>query len=228
MLRQIADAAHVALVLPPVSGKPVLNPPASRQQRQSLWRLVTAYPEILPRGSVRWRVMVRLAAVVALVLDTGARTGELVRLTTGSLAPDLSTVTIVRRAQGGGSVTETVPLSPSTQLALRRWLEIRDEVVGALTGDVKALLVTVHGGGPQPADHHGPRPPGLPLSDDSLRGWYAATVAKLNEETAGQYGWWEPMPRTLEALRRGVGGKTDAAGTALTGSGTEANTATAA
>lgn len=100
----------------------------------------------------------------------------------------------VARAEAG-PVVERYPLREGTRVALRRWLRLREELVAPLDGGKQALWVTVH------ASKAGP--PGISILAQGLRQSYTRGMTALNWVMAGEFGW-EPMPTTLEQLRRSV------------------------
>lgn len=100
----------------------------------------------------------------------------------------------VARADAAPRV-ERYALREGTRVALRRWLARRGELVDPLTGGKYALWVTVH------ASKAGP--PGISILPQGLRQSFTRGMTALNMVMAGQYGW-EPMPTTLEQLRRSV------------------------
>lgn len=154
---------------------------------------------------------VRLLAIIGVVLDTGARVGELCALrvedldTTGP-APIL---TVVRKPQArlvSEPVTEHIALSPGTRAALRNWLATREEIIDSLHLGVKSLWVSVagnHAGLPAADGHAVKRPAGMPLRPRGLQRAYTRAVVELNVELAGSPGW-RPLPYRLEQLRRAV------------------------
>ncbi|KRV50482.1 hypothetical protein AQ490_15485 [Wenjunlia vitaminophila] len=152
---------------------------------------------------------VRLLALVGVVLDTGARAGELCALRVDDLADDLTTVRIVRRPQARSvspPVTEVLPLSAPSRAALRHWLPAREELVAGLQGAKTALWVSVRSNHAGVLDEDGRasrRPAGMPLMPRGLARAYTRAVVRLNAEMAGRAGW-EPLPYRLEQLRRAV------------------------
>jgi hypothetical protein len=105
---------------------------------------------------------------------------------------------VAREVEAGGDagpVVERYALREGTRVALRRWLAVRERVVDPLTGGKSALWVTLR------ASKLGP--PGLPISGQGLVQSYTRGMTALNMLMAGQYGW-EPMPMTLDRLRRSV------------------------
>lgn len=92
---------------------------------------------------------------------------------------------------------EWYALREGSQVAVRRWLRAREDLVGALPveGGRTALWVTLW---PSKAG-----PAGITISAQGLRQAYARGVSALNTVMAGQYGW-EPLPLRMEPLRRSV------------------------
>ncbi|MEU9998044.1 hypothetical protein [Streptomyces sp. NPDC050848] len=92
---------------------------------------------------------------------------------------------------------EWYPLRDGTGVALRRWLQIREQVVDALPleGGRSAVWVTLR------ASKAGP--PGVTLRPQGVRQAYGKGVTALNFVMAGRYGW-SPLPVTMEQLRRAV------------------------
>jgi hypothetical protein len=88
-------------------------------------------------------------------------------------------------------------LREGSQVAVRRWLKVREGLVEALplTGAKTALWVTLH-----PARHG---PAGLPLTSQGLHAAFERGMTALNLVMAGEHGW-SPMPTRLEQLRRSV------------------------
>jgi integrase len=150
-----------------------------------------------------------MLALLGVVLDTGARAGELTALTVDDLPEDLSTVRIERRPQARSSApaqVESLALSDSTRAALRRWLALRTEIVAALQGTTRALWVSLrpnHAGLAREDGGSVPRPPGMPLQPRGLARAYTRAVDEANALLADTPGW-SPLPRRLEQLRRSV------------------------
>jgi integrase len=158
---------------------------------------------------------VRLFAIIGVVLDTGARVGELAALTMTDLAEDLSTVRMVRKPQArstSAAVEERIRLSEGTRAALRGWLAVRDELVRPLNGTPKALWVSVspnHAGRLSTDGDALRRPPGMPLMPRGMQRAYSRAVVEANVQLAGTPGW-EPLPHRFEQLRRAVSVKESA------------------
>lgn len=156
-------------------------------------------------------VHVRLLAIIGIVLDTGARVGELCALTEQDVLLEgrTPTVTIVRMPQArrvADPVTERIALSRGTTAALRHWLERRQELIDEFQLGVRALWVSIagnHAGLPAADGHAIRRPPGMPLRPRGLQRAYTRAVVELNAELAGSPGW-RPLPYRLELLRRAV------------------------
>lgn len=154
---------------------------------------------------------VRLLAIIGMVLDTGARVGELCALTVEELDLEVRepAVTIVRKPQArriAEPVTERIALSRGTAAALRHWLERRQELVDAFELAVKSRWVSVagnHAGLPSKDGNAIRRPPGMPLRPRGLQRAYTRAVVELNAELAGSPGW-RPLPYRLELLRRAI------------------------
>ncbi|MCX4799862.1 MULTISPECIES: LacI family DNA-binding transcriptional regulator [unclassified Streptomyces] len=90
---------------------------------------------------------------------------------------------------------EWYPLREGSQVAVRRWLKVRQQLVKSLPpeGAETALWVSIV---PSKAG-----PPGVPLRAQGLRQAYARGITALNRVMAGQHGW-EPLPTTMEQVRR--------------------------
>ncbi|WP_267487551.1 hypothetical protein [Streptomyces sp. DH12] len=190
-----------------------------------------------------WEERARLLAMVAVVLDTGARSGELAALRMPDLAAGEEAVGVRRRVQRGSSRVEEIsalaevhpdtvravlggrlermsyakrqrvlaavgrlepapevewyPLRDGTRVAVRRWLAVREQIVQQLPleGGRPGVWVTLS------ATQVGP--PGVTLGPRGLRDSYGRGMAALNTAMAGRFGW-EPLPTTLEQLRRAV------------------------
>lgn len=147
----------------------------------------------------------RLRAVVGVVVDTGARAGELCRMTTHDLdlALDGGVLRLRQRPQRATTErpeTEHV-LSVATVASLRSWLSVRGALVGALQGGtVDALWVSVRANHVPPGR---PVPAGMPLQPRGLARSYRREAERLNDECAGRPGW-QPLPLRMELLRRSV------------------------
>ncbi|MFJ9799802.1 hypothetical protein [Streptomyces sp. NPDC101145] len=185
----------------------------------------------------------RLLAMVAVVLDTGARSGELAGMRMPDLAAGEEAVAVRRRVQRGASRVEEIAalaevrpdvvravlsrrwermsygtrqrvlgvverleplgevewyrLQEGTRVAVRRWLRVREQLIGALPleGGQPGLWVTLS------ATAAGP--PGITLGRRGLRVAYGRGIAALNTVMAGRAGW-SPLPTTMEQLRRAV------------------------
>ncbi|WP_067068839.1 site-specific integrase [Carbonactinospora thermoautotrophica] len=203
-LQLIAQAAG----LPPLAvdrpGMPEPKETVASWQRSMLWRYLTEHADRWPGNAARARVH----ALIGVVLDTGARAGELCAMRVDDLAPDLTTIRITRRPQARSvnpPVTETVPLSTPTIGALRRWLALRAELVKAVQGGKTALWVSIRANHAGVLDEAGatPRPPGMPLRPRGLARAYTRAIVEINQDLAGTPGW-RPLPYRLEQLRRAV------------------------
>ncbi|TLQ39020.1 tyrosine-type recombinase/integrase [Streptomyces marianii] len=162
---------------------------------------------LLTSGYPLW---VRMLAMASVVLDTGARVGELCALRLEDLSPSLQEVRVTRRPQNRRPdtppVIEVYPLRRATRAALQRWLQVRRLLMAEVSGGADWLWVSVrgnHGGvvaeGAEPVY----RPAGTALQPRGVARSYTNTVTKVNIDLAGQPGW-EPLPVRMEQLRRGV------------------------
>lgn len=178
-----ALAVHVGLPMPSVMSLPrVARLPGFDRSEAAVAVRILAERRPAPIGEEHW---IRTTALASLVVDTGARVGELAVLRIEDLG----------FAAGGAGGTVRVPhrppghrLPPGTDLydpahmrtatfggntarLLRRWLDIRGRLVDGLQGgDPRRLWVAVGAGG----DVNGPpgQRPGMPLSSRSLhRSW---------------------------------------------------------
>jgi hypothetical protein len=88
-------------------------------------------------------------------------------------------------------------LGEGAQTAVRRWLEVRRQLIdsGPLQGGQTGLWVTLV---PTKAG-----PPGVTLRPQGLTQAFARGMSALNWLMAGEHGW-EPMPTRMEQLRRAV------------------------
>ncbi|WP_256251291.1 hypothetical protein [Streptomyces sampsonii] len=141
----------------------------------------------------------RLTAVLALELDTAARSGELVELRTTDLGEDNTAVYVERRPQGGGTVEgEWVETSVLTRAALNRWLDVRGDLVQRAHGTSKLWVsLWMNHDGVLDDGHTTIRPPGMPLEENGLITSYR--VGRLRYDGLRQL-----LPLKLEALRRAV------------------------
>lgn len=195
-----------------VPGQVVALPVVSQQAPKAVvppGQLVVLYRRLvavagdgpLARGETALSVedRTRLLALVSVVLDTGARSGELAQQRIGDLSADMGGLRSVRRPQNGTRMepAEKVwALQPGTVVALRRWLAVRERLVADLEGGREALWVSL-------VANQWQEQPGLPLRPQGIRKAYARGVAALNWVMAGEVGW-EPLPGKLERLTRTV------------------------
>lgn len=152
---------------------------------------------------------VRLFAIIGVVLDTGARVGELSALRMSDLDDALTTIRIVRKPQARSvspAVEEVITLSTGARNALRVWLEVRAQLVAQLQGSATALWVSVrpnHAGTLNAEGHAITRPPGMPLMPRGMQRAYTRAVQEANGALLGSPGW-RPLPYRFEQLRRAV------------------------
>jgi hypothetical protein len=201
LAEEVVPGRAVAL---PVVGQPEPKGVVARGQMVVLYRRMADMASEAPveQGSLslRFEHRVRLLAMVAVVLDTGARSVELQGMVLEDLDVDAGRLVVRRRQQNGahmGSVVEECVLREGTLVALRRWLRVRAGIVGAMQGGhVASLWVSVFPNWAQPV-------PGFPLLARGIQRSYASGVRSLNGLMAGRRGW-SPLPTTLEQLRRAV------------------------
>lgn len=197
-------------------GRPVTLPverrpsPRERQHGTALSRLRALFDGRRPVG-VTQAVWVRTRALVHLIVDTDARTGELIALTREDLDLENGRVRIARRPPGPGSTRQPpcwVPVSAATTRALRRWLTARAELVAGLQGgEPRQLWVTAH-----PSESSGRiLPVGLPISANGLdKRW--AWVRGLLIDSLGPCPYGVPLPEHLNDWRPAAGDGSDSEG----------------
>ncbi|MFI0743085.1 hypothetical protein ACH4PU_34180 [Streptomyces sp. NPDC021100] len=145
----------------------------------------------------------RFIALLAVVLDTQARAGELVAQRIDHLASDGSSIQVTRYPQHGTHAEaqlEAVPLSPLGTAALARWLAARAVLTETLEGSCTALWVSLahnHTGASSGDDNsftH--RRAGMPLQQRGL----------IRSYNTGRhrYGLSHLLPPKLEQLRRAL------------------------
>ncbi|WP_206320017.1 hypothetical protein [Streptomyces zingiberis] len=193
LLREAAGlpALHLA-----VTGAPVLRPVPEASQLAALRRRLDGdLTGPLPPGRVR------LTAVLAVVLDTAARSGELTWLRVGHLSEGRHALWVERRPQHG-TLTPLpgawLPLSALAREALGRWLDVREELVAQAHGTSR-LWVSLrpnHSGVPGARGYPVGRPAGMPLEENGLITAYRRGRAR--------YGFQGLLPEKLEQLRRAV------------------------
>lgn len=142
---------------------------------------------------------VRMLALVAVVLDTGVRAAELEAQRLDDLGEDLGTLVVRRHPQNGAHlpvVVQECVLREGTQVALRRWLLVRDGLVAGVEGAKAALWVSLR-------PNQWQETKGLPLQSGGIQKAYGRGAVALNGLMAGRRGW-APLPTTLEQVRRAV------------------------
>lgn len=178
------------------------------RQRNGLWSFV-ATAHMYAVTTARRNSLIRLAAVIGITLDTGARSGENAAAQISDLSEDLWTITLSIRPQGVGNDEPTrtaFRLSEKTRNALTYWLKVRTELTSRHEGgEVHALWVTVRAGGwsGRATPDRQIRPVhivGMPLSRSALTSEYARAVRWLNTHRYDDP-TWEPIPGTIERLR---------------------------
>lgn len=188
-------AAQAGLPPPPLSRLPMpaTHPAApAGPARQAQQHLRTGSRRTSSPGQLR------AAVVVALVRETGLRTGELAGVRVRDLDLDAGTLSYQPRPQAGRSPRPpvTASLSPVNVRLLQAWLAVREQLT-VQAPRTKELLVSLAG------NHDGfgvRRPAGLALQPRGLTRAHARHIAQVNADLLGSPGY-EPLPRTLGPLR---------------------------
>lgn len=154
----------------------------------------------------RWRALppharpgeIRTAAMAVLVHEAGMRSGELAALVPEDLDLDAGTVSFQPRPPSARVLPppREVPLSDAAVTLLRRWLEVRADLVEK-TPRTRTLWVSLA------ANHDGfgvRRPAGMPLQPTGLRRAHARAVAALNVHLATRPDR-EPLPLSVGQFR---------------------------
>ncbi|CAL9677793.1 hypothetical protein SUDANB105_08104 (plasmid) [Streptomyces sp. enrichment culture] len=199
VLALLAKALGVHADLPP-QPDPAPKQPVPKRARSLLRSSLEEVADRVARPG-----QVRMLAIGAVAIDTGARSGEHCACRINDLAPSLEEIRIVRRPQGWSEAeayVELITLSGLTRAALRRWLIERDALLERVRGSATALWVSLH------ANHRGehPVPPGTPLETRGLYRAWTRAVEQTNQQMAGEPSW-VPLPTRMEQLRRGVSPK---------------------
>ncbi|AEY94326.1 hypothetical protein SHJG_p211 (plasmid) [Streptomyces hygroscopicus subsp. jinggangensis 5008] len=196
--RKCIDLLREALGMPALrlgGGEIPLQPVPEAATLSALARQLDRY-----LGGAMSPAQTRLTALLALELDTAARSGELVELRTTDLDEDYAAVYVERHPQGGGTAEgEWVETSALTRAALERWLDVRKDLVQRAHGTSK-LWVSLWMNHDGVLDDEGRtviRPPGMPLEENGLITSYR--VGRLRYDGLRQL-----LPLKLEALRRAV------------------------
>jgi integrase len=206
-LRLFGEAAGVMVTVPDRPGMPEPRDTVDSPSRGSLLDFLERRADRpdAPAGRVR------LFAIVGVVLDTGARVGELCAMRLEDVDARRRSVRVTRKPQARSTsepTVERVALSAGTGRALRAWLEVREDMVRPLQGGAKALWVSIAGNHAGLLNAEGGsvrRPPGMPLRPRGLQRAYVRGVQEANLALAGTPGW-QPLPIRLEQLRRAVEG----------------------
>ncbi|WP_327299921.1 hypothetical protein [Streptomyces sp. NBC_01197] len=195
------DLLREALGLPPLhlgGGEVQLQPVPEAATLSALYRQLDQY-----LGGEMSAAQTRLTAVLALELDTAARSGELVSLRTTHLTEENTAVLIRRRPQHGvgddQGEGEWIETSALTRAALDRWRPIRKDLVERAHGTSK-LWVSLWMNHDGLLDAEGGtviRPAGMPLEENGLITSYR--VGRLRYE-----GLRTLLPLKLDRLRRAV------------------------
>jgi integrase len=201
-LQILAARAGITVVLPDRDLQVVLRPVVAARPRSIL--LGHLERAVRPGQS---QARSRVLAVIATVMDTGCRAGELCTLRVDDVDLRRGRIRITRRPQHrdlrAEPVTETVALSSPTRAAPRSWLTVRGRLVvrdatqpaGPTNETTPALWVSI--------SPSGRSRPGLPLHFRGLARAYVREIQALNMDMAGEPGW-EPVPKRMEQLRRAI------------------------
>ncbi|GAA4991280.1 site-specific integrase [Kitasatospora paranensis] len=201
-LQILGARAGLAVVLPDRDLQVVLRPVVAARPRSIL--LGHLERAVRPgRSQARSRVL----AIIATVMDTGCRAGELCTLRVDDVDLRRGRIRVTRLPQHrdllAEPVTETVALSGPGRAALRDWLTVRSRLVlrdaakpaGPTNETTTALWVSI--------SPSGRSRPGLPLHFRGLARAYVREIQALNIDMAGEPGW-EPLPKRMEQLRRAI------------------------
>ncbi|GAA0500686.1 hypothetical protein [Streptomyces olivaceiscleroticus] len=201
----LAEETDIEVRLPRIEGM-VRGPQITPAQAAALYRRLADQAAANPQRPF----VARTLAAVAVILDTGMQTGDMVTRRLEHLDLETGTLECLYRPQNfpeAEGVTAVLPLREGTVIALKGWLEHRQRLVDALEGqDPEALWVTVK---PSPRSDGSSYEAGLPLLERGFRRAHRRGVSRLNELLAGAWdeatrGPWRPLPTTPEALRRVV------------------------
>ncbi len=159
----------------------------------------------LQRGYDDWQ---RHLAMVSMVLDTHASSGDLQRMRRQDLSADHSHISVHRKPPGRYSAPSMThhALSHTTVILLDNWLAVRARLMTAVRGGRDALWVSLvpSGNGTVLDDpEHYVRPPGITLQATGLhRAWRRNTLG-LNVLMHAEPGW-EPLPYRCGNLARAI------------------------
>ncbi|MFE5532479.1 tyrosine-type recombinase/integrase, partial [Embleya sp. NPDC056538] len=171
----LARAGEAVVDLPERPAMPEPKVPVGLRQRSHLSSRLAAHAE---RTGVDPGPL-RLYAVIGVVLDTGARLGELCAMRLDDLSAGGESVVITRRPRARSvspPVTRAEPPSPSTRKALRNWLDVRTLLVRRVQGTATALWVSVR--------THPTGPAGIPPIADVATARAAALIRRIASDNA--------------------------------------------
>ncbi|MFC8731272.1 hypothetical protein ACFT5B_02280 [Luteimicrobium sp. NPDC057192] len=146
---------------------------------------------------------VRLAVIAGLARCSGARYGDLLRVTVDDLALDRDGASdgrvvggVVRVRHGKHRTVRDHPLDAGAATVVARWLEVREELCADLEGSVpRALLLTVH----HTHDNGVTVSKGLPITAQGLVLSWRRYVHRTAAEQGGRR---RPLPTRFEQVRR--------------------------
>ncbi len=156
---------------------------------------------------------VRLAVIAGLARCSGARYGDLLRVTVDDLVLDPADGSAAGRVAGGvvrvrhgkHRTVRDHPLDAGAAAVVARWLEVREELCADLEGSVpRALLLTVH----HTHDNGVTVSKGLPITAQGLVLSWRRYVHRTAAEQGGRR---RPLPTRFEQVRRAWVAARDAA-----------------
>lgn len=208
-LRMLAEAAHLpspALAAPMGERNANWMPQADARRALSILLREARQPTARP-------ALVRAALIGSLVHFHDLRVGEIAAIEMRDVRlpyrDEPASLTYIPDPPGGISQRAPVTLLLADQVVsmLDLWLPLRERFVAAAantspdgTSRTRTLLVSVHGN----HENGVRRPPGLPLNAWGIQRAHARAIATLNSLLAERDGHdpaWQPLPRTLGALR---------------------------
>jgi integrase len=178
--------------------KATVSPAQLRVLYRALVDMAADAPVEYNGASLSLQDRVRLLAMLSVVLDTGARSGELESMRLDDLAEGEAAVLVRRVPQNGDHLAfdEVCALQDGTRVALRRWLSVRRGLVAEMEGTQAALWVSLR-------PNQWQEKAGFALRAQGIQKAYTRGAAALNGVMAGR-AEWEPLPTTLERVRRAV------------------------
>jgi len=171
------------------------RPTVDLEEAEWVWRDLASRASRVPVRDEE----VRLAVIAGLARCTGARYGDLLRVTVDDLEldpPGDGRGGVVRVRHGKHRTVRDHVLDTGAAAVLARWLEVREELCTDLEGSVpRALLLTVH----HTHDNGVTVSKGLPITAQGL----VLSWRRYVHRTAGEQGGRRrPLPTRFEQVRR--------------------------